>query len=216
MASEAIVRLYGSRRRFVRSLALKLAVQREAGEFRSTTLREIFRRYHGVDVGMYTHGGCFKPHSFGRNTTIGRYSSIARSAFAATANHPMERKSTHGYFHNHRLGFVSEPLEYSTLLIGNDVWLGHNSIITPGVAKIGDGAVVGAGAVVFKDVPPFSVVVGNPARVVRYRFSREVIEQLLEEKWWEQDLDNLVPRITEFEARYEGDSQGGEFTSLAV
>jgi len=216
MISDAVVSLYGSRRRAFRSLALKLATNREGGEFCSSTLREIFRRYHGVDVGMYTHGGCFTPYAFGRNTTIGRFCSIARSAFAATANHPMERKSTHGYFHNSKLGLVSEPLHYSDLSIGNDVWLGHNSIISPAVATIGDGAVVGAGAVVFKDVPPFAVVVGNPARVVRYRFSAETIADLLEEQWWTSELEDLVPRIAEFERRYEVAEGDADPASLAL
>jgi len=61
-----------------------------------------------------------------------------------------------------------------------------------GVSTIGDGAVIGAGAVVFKDVPPYAVVVGNPGRVVRYRFSADMIAQLLEEKWWERDIEDLA------------------------
>ncbi|HQZ84292.1 MAG TPA: CatB-related O-acetyltransferase, partial [Actinomycetota bacterium] len=173
-------------------LAVKLAVSLEGGDMRSPTLREIFRRFYGVEIGMYTHGGCFTPHAFGRGTSIGRYSSIARSAFAATLNHPMDRKSMHGYFFNPNLGYAADEREYSELRIGNDVWLGHNSIIMAGVSTIGDGAVIGAGAVVFKDVPPYAVVVGNPGRVVRYRFSADMIAQLLEEKWWERDIEDLA------------------------
>lgn len=183
--------LYGRGRRTTRAAAIRLALQTEGGEFRSTTLREIFRRYHRVDVGMYSHGGCFVPHQFGPNTTIGRYSSIARTAFAATLNHPMDRKSMHGYFFNPNLGYADEEREYDPLRIGNDVWLGHNSIIQPGVSSIGDGAVIGAGAVVAKDVPPYAVVVGNPGRVVRLRFSPETIEKLLAEKWWDKEIDEL-------------------------
>jgi virginiamycin A acetyltransferase len=164
----------------------------------SATLREIFRRYHGVDIGMYTHGGCFTPHAFGRNTTIGRYTSIARSAFAATLDHPTDFKGMHGFFFNSNLGYTDHVRTYSSLRIGNDVWLGHNAIINSNVNEIGDGAVVGAGAVVFKDVPPYAVVVGNPGRVVRHRFPPETIERLLEEKWWERDIDDLSPEITRF------------------
>lgn len=191
MNSHALMKLYGTRRRAARSLALRLATQSEGGEFRSTTLRAIFSTFHGVDVGMYTHGGCFSAHAFGPGTTIGRYSSIARTAFAATLNHPMDRKSMHGYFFNPTLGFTDEVREYSALAVGNDVWLGHNSIIMPSVDTIGDGAVIGAGAVVFKDVPPYAVVVGNPGRVVRYRFSSDTISRLLEERWWEQDIEDI-------------------------
>lgn len=207
MPSAALVRMYGSRRRAVRQMAVKLAVAREGGEFRSETLREIFRTYHRVDIGMYTHGGCFVPFAFGRNTTIGRYCSIARTAFAATANHPMERKSTHGYFHSPSLGYADALVEYTELTIGNDVWMGHNSVVMPSVATIGDGAVVGAGAVVFKDVPPYAVVVGNPARVVRYRFAPATIAALLEEKWWQKDMEQLAPDIEAFSRPVE---DGGE------
>lgn len=188
----ALVWLYSLKRRTMRNLATRLALMLEGGEMRSETLREIFRRFHGVEIGRYTHGGCFTPHSFGPGTSIGRYSSIARSAFAATLNHPMNRKSMHGYFFNPGLGYAADEREYSRLLIGNDVWLGHNSIIMAGVNSIGDGAVIGAGAVVFKDVPPYAVVVGNPGRVVRFRFPPETIAELLAERWWERDIEDLA------------------------
>ncbi|HKK73661.1 MAG TPA: CatB-related O-acetyltransferase [Saprospiraceae bacterium] len=68
-------------------------------------------------------------------------------------------------------------------LIGNDVWIGHRATIMPGVT-IGDGAVIGTGSTVVKDVPPYAVVGGNPARVIKKRFSEEDITQLLEIKWW--------------------------------
>lgn len=202
--NHVLVWLYGRKRRVFRQVAAWLAKSSEGGEMTSGTLREIFRRYHGVTVGDYTHGGCFTPHAFGRGTTIGRYSSIARSAFAATLNHPMDRKSMHGYFFNPGLGYTQDERVYSQLSIGNDVWLGHNSIIMAGVNHIGDGAVIGAGAVVFKDVPPYAVVVGNPARVVRYRFSPETIQDLLAERWWERDMLDLKRDLGAFTTPHRG------------
>lgn len=201
--NRTILRLYGIKRRSLRAFLRRLCEELEGGEMRSETLREIFRRHHGVDIGMYTHGGCFIPFAFGRGTTIGRYTSIARGAFAATLDHPMGLKSMHAYFFNPKLGYVSTQLESSPLRIGNDVWLGHNAIIQPAVNVIGDGAVIGAGAVVNKDVPPYAVVVGNPGRVVRYRFAPETIERLLSEKWWERDIEELAPGIREFTRPYE-------------
>lgn len=189
-SSDAILRLYG-RGSAGRRLANRLVKRLEGGEIHSSTLRDIFRTYHGVDVGAYTHGGCFVPHAFGPNTVIGRYSSIARTAFAATLDHPTDFKGMHGFFFNSDLGFTDQAREYSALEVGSDVWLGHNSVISSNVSSIGHGAVVGAGAVVFKDVPPYAVVVGNPGRVVRYRFDAETIAELLAERWWEHDVDEL-------------------------
>jgi hypothetical protein len=74
--------------------------------------------------------------------------------------------------------------------IGNDVWTGHNVNIMAGVS-VGDGAIVGAGSVVTKDVPPFAIVAGVPARVVRMRFSEAIIERLLRVKWWDLELSEL-------------------------
>lgn len=78
--------------------------------------------------------------------------------------------------------------------IGNDVWIGANTIIMAGVT-IGDGAVIGAGAIVTKDVPSFAIVIGNPAQILRYRFSPEVCEQILTSRWWENSPDILYERV---------------------
>ncbi|MGC4155011.1 MAG: Coenzyme F420 hydrogenase/dehydrogenase, beta subunit C-terminal domain [Propionicimonas sp.] len=206
-ANPGLVWLYG-RGSIGRAAATRLINRLEGGEIYSASLREIFRRYHGVSIGAYTHGGCFVPHSFGRNTTIGRYTSIARTAFAATLDHPTEFKGMHGFFFNSNLGYTEHVREYSQLTIGNDVWLGHNAVISSNVTSIGDGAVIGAGAVVFKDVPPYAVVVGNPGRVVRYRFTPETIARLLQEKWWEQDIDQLAPGIAAFDRPFEDETEG--------
>ncbi|XQP55291.1 MAG: CatB-related O-acetyltransferase [Mycoplasmoidaceae bacterium] len=68
-------------------------------------------------------------------------------------------------------------------VVGNDVWIGQKAVIMPGV-KIGDGAIIGAYAVVAKDIPPYAVAVGNPARVVKKRYSKKIIDHLLKIKWW--------------------------------
>ena len=74
--------------------------------------------------------------------------------------------------------------------IGNDVWIGYDAVVLPGVT-IGDGAVVGANAVVTKDVPPYAIVAGVPAKVLRYRFQPEVIASLLAVRWWDWDDDEI-------------------------
>lgn len=76
-------------------------------------------------------------------------------------------------------------------VIGNDVWLGRESVVMPGV-KIGDGAIIAAYSVVTKDIPPYSVFGGNPARFIKKRFDDELIELLLNLKWWDYEGDELV------------------------
>ncbi len=188
-----IVRMYGSNRRFIRNSMLKMAHKIDASEFNYHTLREIFIKYWDVEIGEYSMGGCFVPYAFDRHTTIGRYCSFAGSVRGMNRNHPMEYKSTHALFYNPKMNkeIAEDPIEYIPLEIGSDVWMGHNAIIMPAVTSIGHGAVIAAGAVVNKNIPPYAVVVGNPARVIRYRFSPEKIEKLLESKWWEKPFDQL-------------------------
>jgi acetyltransferase-like isoleucine patch superfamily enzyme len=74
--------------------------------------------------------------------------------------------------------------EYDSVEVGNDVWIGINAFVKGGI-KIGDGAIIGAHAVVTKDVEPFTIVAGNPARIIGKRFNDETIEKLLKTKWWD-------------------------------
>jgi virginiamycin A acetyltransferase len=209
MSNRLLVRLYAVKR--LRGLVLRVARRLEGGEFRSTTLRGIFARYWGVEVGLYTHGGCFEPWMVDAETKIGRYCSIAHGVRIVNHNHPLSFKGTSGLFFNPELGLCDRWLvEHNPLEIGNDVWIGVNVVILPEVSRIGDGAVIGAGAVVNRDVPPYAVVLGNPARVVKYRFSEEVIARLLEEKWWEKDLAELSDRIEMFQVPLDGAGGGGQ------
>jgi len=199
-----LYKLYGKSNNTIRRIIRKIVSAREGGEPYSHTLRSILRDYHGVDIGMYTHGACFIPGRCDRFTTIGRYCSIAANVRVLNRNHPMDFKSTHGFFFNPLGGYTKEHLvDYTPLSIGNDVWIGFGAIIMPSVSNIADGVVIAAGAVLNKDVPPYAVVVGNPARVVRYRFSKEVINELLESKWWEKDMDEIKPYIEEYQQPYE-------------
>ncbi|ELA7570041.1 CatB-related O-acetyltransferase [Vibrio alginolyticus] len=84
------------------------------------------------------------------------------------------------------------------IVIGNDVWIGVNAIILSGV-KIGHGSIVAAGSVVTKDVPDYSIVGGNPAKVIKYRFEKHEIKSLLEERWWEKSVEDIV----DMEGKYE-------------
>ena len=189
--------LYRIRSLNLRRYILNLASRWERGPFRSMTMRSIFREYHLVDIDLYTHGECFVPGACDRHTTVGRYCSIASGVRTMNRNHPLEFKSTHAFFFNPILGYCREDLvDFIPLEIGNDVWIGANALILPHVRTIGNGAVIAAGAVVNKDVPPYAVVVGNPARVVRFRFPKEVIEELMASRWWDKPIEEL--ELSEF------------------
>ena len=202
--SKLLFALYGSKRRAVRDIILKTVKRIEGGEFNSLTLRKIFSHYHQVDIGLYSHGGCFVPKALDVKTKIGRYCSIAHGVRVFNRNHPVDFKGMHAFFFNPRLGYCDEDrIEYTPLTIGNDVWIGYGALITPEVKEIGHGAVIGAGSVLNKNIPPYGIAVGNPARVVRYRFEKKIIEDLLNSRWWDLEIGEIAKNIAEYQNNYE-------------
>ena len=200
MIKTILYKLYRIKHLRIKRIIRTIVTALEGGEFYSVTLRKIFEHYHGVKIGLYTHGGCFQPFQVDRQTTIGRYCSIARSVRIINRNHPLNFRSTHAIFCISSFDYCENDLvQHIPLQIGNDVWIGHGAIIMPNVSEIGDGAVIAAGAVVNKNVPPYAIVVGNPARVVRFRFSKETIDSLMESRWWEKSLEDLESNISIFQ-----------------
>ena len=118
------------------------------------------------------------------------------------ANHQMNAVSTFPFYtlegwNMNAPAMTDLPLKGDTV-IGNDVWIGQNAVILPGV-HIGDGAIIGANSVVGSDVEPYTIVVGNPAKELRKRFDDELIHLLLEYKWWDKaidEIDTLIPVLT--------------------
>jgi acetyltransferase-like isoleucine patch superfamily enzyme len=133
--------------------------------------------------------------------TIGAYCSIGARTAINPFNHPTQWLSTHEFqYHPNSYDWVAEYQDFARLerssdmfgraTIGNDVWTGHNVNILADVT-IGDGAVVAAGSVVTKDVPPYAIAAGVPAAVKGFRFADSVIERLLKLKWWDLELSQL-------------------------
>jgi virginiamycin A acetyltransferase len=173
-----------------------LAMNLEGGPAHSLTIREIFRRFYHVEVGLYTPGPCrLKPTMFHRGTSFGRHACIASTVRTFTRNHPLNTRSSHAVFYNPALGVArAGPVQFGIQAIGHGVWIGHNAIILPPAESIGDGAIITAGSVVYTNVPPYAIVSGFPARVTGYRFSTEVITELLASKWWERTPEELYSR----------------------
>jgi acetyltransferase-like isoleucine patch superfamily enzyme len=176
---------------FFRRLIARVLLALEGGQMRSSSLRRIMAEVHGVEIGTHSYG-CFDPVRFPPGIRVGRYVSVGPNVAAYRRNHPMDRLSLHPYFYRPELGAGDgADVETASLEIGAGSWLGANAIILPGCRRIGRGAVVAAGAVLARDVPDYAVVGGNPARLIRYRFSAEGIADADATRWWLRSFDEL-------------------------
>ena len=162
-------------------------------------------------VGMYSSVNRSTIESFSNigvssylsDSIVGRFTLIGSRVSIGGFGHPLNNLSIGAFQWGQSLGAWGYPKDFSANFdsstrpkevlteIGSDCWIGDNSVILAG-RKLGHGCVVGAGSVVTSDVPPYAIVVGNPARVIRFRFSDRLISELLETHWWELDLEDLV------------------------
>ncbi len=182
----------------LRWVCLTILGRLEGGAFYSATLRRILESYHGVRVGAYSYGGGLTPGALPHNVTVGRYVSMAPDVRVYIRNHPIDRLPMHPFFYNSALGYIpKDSISDGSLMIDHESWIGEGVIITPRCTRIGIGAVVAAGAIVTKDVPDFAVVAGNPAKIIKYRFSEEVRQLILASRWWERSVDELAALIPE-------------------
>lgn len=176
--------------------------------------------YRGCKVGRYTYGYESLLEAYPLALSIGRFCSINSTA-RIWNNHPVDYITTHPildyprfypwerysdrkryilkygkYFNNAQ--YENSPLRQNEpVVIGNDVWIGANVIILPGIT-IGDGAILAAGAVVTKDVEPYAIVGGIPAKLIRYRFKEEEIRKFLKIQWWNWSIEKIEDKIELF------------------
>lgn len=151
-------------------------------------------------VGRFTYGPLVNSPEVER---IGAFCSIAPGS-KAVWNHKLGCVTTHEFLYadtnckdidcERKFSWAGINKKYE---IGNDVWIGENAILTNGI-KIGNGAIIGAGAVVTKDVPDYAVVVGNPAKIIRYRFTEDQIEKLNKIQWWDWSVEKIEECYNDF------------------
>lgn len=178
---------------------------------------EGFNRLIGNGRAYKCNFGAFTYAQYGCNLgylTIGRFCSIGPNVIIAHGEHPTDFLSMHPIFYEHSYlkgvaSFVSKTLfnSHKQVHIGSDVWIGCNCYIKDGVT-IGDGAAIGAGSIVTGDIPPYSIAVGVPARVIRNRFDDKTILRLLDLKWWNWDIETISKNKELFQSHlFSGDLQ---------
>ncbi|MBP0439183.1 DapH/DapD/GlmU-related protein [Tianweitania sediminis] len=157
-----------------------------------------------VQVGDYSY---FERHSEAAHASIGKFCSIASNVRINALAHPIERITSHkiSYRPNEFFRFlgvdqaVREARAAAHVTIGHDVWIGHGAVILPGLT-VGSGAVIGANAVVTRPVEPYTIVAGNPARVIRPRFEPEIADRLGRLGWWDWPKEKLFEAIPDMQA----------------
>lgn len=172
----------------LRKMLLKV-IKKTARECDSVLLRDLWESLYGIKIGIGSYG-CFQRGMFCQGDSIGNYCSIAVGVSHLNANHPIHYATMSPLFY--QKSFCGNPnardVERTNLQIGHDVWIGKGVTILAGVTSIGNGSVIGAGSVVTKNVEPYTIVAGVPARVIRRRFTDDIIEKLENSQWW-----NLTP-----------------------
>ena len=172
--------------------------------FGNNLWRYYCHRYFHFTVGKYTYRYqqfCYKGVNIG---SIGSFTSIAKNVTVTDMNHPISLVSTNPFLYFQNRGFIDkdkkdliDQKKNEKVYIGNDVWIGQNVTLLPSV-KIGNGAVIGAGSVVTKDVPSYAIVAGVPAKVIKYRFDNSIIQKLEQSKWWEWTDERISKNLEHF------------------
>lgn len=160
------------------------------------TCRRLMARYYGAEIGGYSCGTALLPGWLPGGTRIGNYCSIDDGVRVLRRNRPVGRGvSQHPCFFNSKTGLLDSDAihanEENSLVVGHVVWIGHGVLIAPGCCLIGNSSVIASGSVVTRNVEPFAIVGGVPAKRIRYRVEEQIRRRLDETKWWNLKVDEL-------------------------
>jgi acetyltransferase-like isoleucine patch superfamily enzyme len=151
--------------------------------FNSQVLRSKFGDYSGCNSNCIIN-----------DTRIENFVNIAWNVCIGPRSHIHTNFTTHDFIYtNNEQNYTRNELPFDRYfnVIGSDVWIGCNSIILPGI-EIGNGAIIAAGSIVTKSVPPYAIVGGNPAKIIRYRFEENIINELERIKWFDWDIERII------------------------
>lgn len=164
----------------------------------------IVEEYATMPLNSFCSMGCFSysASSLPNNMRVGRFCSIAPNVNIMGTQHPINRFTSSPLTYNSRFSNLAKrdfdkdydilpfQMELPAPIVGHDVWIGENTTLKGGIS-IGHGAIIASNSVVTKDVPPYAIVGGVPAKIIRYRFEERTIQRLLDSKWWEYHITNL-------------------------
>lgn len=197
-----------------RKYSIRLIMRYGGGSIYSEALRDIQQQYHGVTIGRFSYGDPVYPGTFPAGTRVGNFCSLATGLMVFRRDHPATSLSQHPFFYNSAEGYLAKDSiilnEDNPLTIGHDVWIGARATILSGCRTIGNGAIVSAGSVVTKDVPPYAIVGGVPARVIKYRFNDTEIEEIEKSQWWDLGLFELLDQYDDISRRISGKDKNGK------
>ena len=169
---------------------------------RDDLMRATMKNRFDISIGKYSYGYRQLCYRGSKLSQIGAFCSIGPNVTVSNGNHPIDIVSTHPAFYLAGWGITDSPQSLKSdknglISIGHDVWIGMNVTLLTGIA-IGHGAVVAAGSVVTKDIPPYALVGGIPARIIKFRFDEPTVEQLLNRAWWAWPDNHLRSSADDF------------------
>lgn len=183
--------------KFTRKFIIWFLSKKENGEWNSKTLRILFKKYRRINVDFASYG--WAREGIDGPLTIGKYCSIGANFRRISFNHPIDGVSTHPIWFNPKFNWVKKDFrKRAHLKIDNDVWIGDNVTILPNCKHIGNGAVIAAGAVLTKNVGPYEIWGGVPAKCLKKRFDDETCQRLEKSEWWNLPESQLKELIEDF------------------